>query len=91
MQIKTIQEGYNSGRAYYIRTESSSCQQNMGKLKTLSRSARIRAEKRTRFEHNQLQVHRCIPRCPRSPLAVRGRSRGPRAEERVNTCDRDKG
>jgi hypothetical protein len=58
MQIKTVQEGYNSGRAYYIRGESGACAEATGTLAALSRAARIRAEKRTRFERNQLQVGR---------------------------------
>jgi hypothetical protein len=70
MQIKTIEEGYNSGRAYYIRSESSSCQQDIAELKALSRSARVRADKRTRFEHNQLQV-KGYPAI-RHPVSTRG-------------------
>ena len=58
MQVKTVQEGYNSGRAYYIRGESSACQDAIGSLVALSRAARVRAEKRTRFERNQLQASR---------------------------------
>jgi hypothetical protein len=56
MQIKTVQEGYNSGRAYYIRSESGVCQEAISTLSMMSRAARVRAEKRTRFERNQLQV-----------------------------------
>jgi hypothetical protein len=58
LQVKTVQEGYNSGRAYYLRCESSACQGAISNLATLSRAARVRAEKRTRFEHNQLQASR---------------------------------
>jgi hypothetical protein len=56
MQVKTIPEGYNSGRAYYIRGESSACQGAIVSLAGLSRDARRSAEKRTRFERNQLLV-----------------------------------
>ena len=56
MQVKTIPEGYNSGRAYYVRGESSVCQEAISSLVALSRTARINAEKRTRFERNQLQA-----------------------------------
>jgi hypothetical protein len=59
MQIKTIPDGYNSGRAYYIRGESSACKGVISNLGTLSHAARISAEKRTRFEHNQLQASAC--------------------------------
>jgi hypothetical protein len=58
MQIKTVQEGYNSGRAYYLRCESSVGQEAISILSALSRAARVRAEKRTRFERNQLQASR---------------------------------
>jgi hypothetical protein len=56
MQVKTIPEGYNSGRAYYIRGESSAVQGAISSLSALSRAARINAGKRTRFERNQLQA-----------------------------------
>ncbi len=69
LQIRTIPEGYNSGRAYYIRAESSACQNMVTDLEKLAQAARVLAEKRTRFEKNQLQVllwarrrarHRCL-------------------------------
>ncbi len=62
IQVKTIPEGYNSGRAYFVRFESISCQETTDKLTSLSCAARIRADKRTRFEHNQLQASRSTSR-----------------------------
>jgi hypothetical protein len=59
IQIKTIQDGHNSGRTYYIRSKTS---EDDGRLVTtltrLAKSAKIRAENKSRFERNQLQVRK---------------------------------
>ncbi len=59
IQIKTDRDGHNSGRTYYIRTKTP---ENDGQLITtllsLAESAKIRAENKSRFERNQLQVRR---------------------------------
>ncbi len=56
LHIKTVEAGYNSGRTYYLRFESNACVETIANLSAVARSARIRAEKRTKFERNQLQV-----------------------------------
>jgi hypothetical protein len=71
LQIKTTPGGYNSGRAYYIRSESSDCQDMVAELKALAKAARVREDKRTRFENNQLQVRGCRHCGQCAPLAHR--------------------
>ncbi len=61
LQVKTIKNGYNSGRSYYIRmTTAAECQETIDTLSRLARAAKVRAEQRTRFERNQLQVRRAL-------------------------------
>ncbi len=59
IQIKTDLDGHNSGRTYYIRTKTSGDDgQLITTLSSLAKSAKIRAENKSRFERNQLQVRR---------------------------------
>jgi hypothetical protein len=57
IQIKTIPEGHNSGRTYYLRTkDSEDSMKLMIALPSLVKSAKNRADKKSRFEKNQLLV-----------------------------------
>jgi hypothetical protein len=57
IQIKTDRDGHNSGRTYYLRMEKSEdCSQVLTTLSMLAKSAKIRAENKSRFERNQFQV-----------------------------------
>ncbi len=59
MQIKTDRDGNNSGRTYYISAnESDDLGQMIARLSSLAKSARKRAENKSRFERNQLKVRR---------------------------------
>ncbi len=54
IQIKTDRDGHNSGRTYYLRTKESDDIVTI--LSGLAKSARRRAENKSRFERHQLQV-----------------------------------
>lgn len=59
MQIKTDRDGHNSGRTYYLKTsEPGDFGQVIAKLSSLSKTARKRAENKTRFERQQQTVRR---------------------------------
>jgi hypothetical protein len=57
IQIKTDREGHNSGRTYYLRVN-----QDLGQITTrlsiMAKSAREKAENKSRFERHQLKVRR---------------------------------
>jgi hypothetical protein len=57
MQIATRDDGYNSGRIYYLSTESKEALDNLiSDLAKKAKSARIQAEARTSFQKFQLGV-----------------------------------
>jgi hypothetical protein len=57
LQIKTIPDGYNSGRTYYVRAQSeSTCRKITASLNKLSTAARESADVRSRFEMVQLRL-----------------------------------
>jgi hypothetical protein len=57
LQIKTIPDGYNSGRTYYLRAQSeSTCRKITSALNKLCTAARERASVKSRFEKVQLQL-----------------------------------
>ena len=56
-QIKTIPDGYNSGRTYYLRAQSeSTCRKITAALNKLCTAARERANVKSQFEKVQLRV-----------------------------------
>ena len=57
LQIKTIDDGYNSGRVYYLRAKTNGdCQEIIASLKRLASAARQRADVRSRFELIQSKI-----------------------------------
>jgi hypothetical protein len=57
IQIKTDREGHNSGRTYYFRTKTPDEDgQLVTTLSRLAKSAKIKAENKSRFQRNQLHV-----------------------------------
>ncbi len=56
LQIKTIREGYNSGRTYYLRSKTDTdCRLLIESLNKLAKIARSKAEVRSRLERIQLK------------------------------------
>lgn len=65
VQIKTDPDGHNSGRTYYLRTISPcDVDKLMNDLPSLAKSAKFRADKKSRFEKNQLLVRRAFSSRP---------------------------
>jgi hypothetical protein len=57
IQMKTVPEGHNSGRTYYLRTkDAEDSVKLMTALPSLVKSAKNLADKKSRFEKNQLLV-----------------------------------
>jgi hypothetical protein len=57
LQIKTIREGYNSGRTYFLRSNTDAdCQLLIEKLSRLAKIARSKAEVRSQLEMVQLKL-----------------------------------
>ncbi len=57
-QIRTQVDGYNSGRAYYLKASSEQeCADLISKLSSLALSAKKAKEAKTRFEKSQEPVH----------------------------------
>ncbi len=56
-QIRTLVDGYNSGRAYYLKASSErECAELIGKLATSAMAAKKAKEAKTRFERSQERV-----------------------------------
>jgi hypothetical protein len=57
VQINTIMDGYNSGRAYYLQAETEEdCRELATTLAVMSKDAKKRAEDKTRFQILQCKV-----------------------------------
>ncbi len=65
LHIKTKTDGFNSGRTYCLRTDrTGTCQNISADLMRKARAARIREEKLTRFQKNQMQMSKLYNSTP---------------------------
>ena len=56
-QIRTLIDGYNSGRSYYLKAASAEeCTEIMNKLKALANTAKKLKEAKTRFQESQERI-----------------------------------
>ncbi len=65
LHIKTKTDGFNSGRTYCLRTDrTGTCQDISADLMRKARAARIREDKLTKFQKNQMQMRRLYNSSP---------------------------
>jgi hypothetical protein len=65
LHIKTKTDGFNSGRTYCLRTDlTGTCQDISADLMRKARAARIREEKLTRFQKNQMKMSKLYNSTP---------------------------
>ena len=65
LHIKTKTDGFNSGRTYCLRTDrNGTCQDISTDLMRKARAARIREEKLTKFQKNQMKMRRLYNSTP---------------------------
>ncbi len=69
-KIKTLQDGFNSGRPYFLRPDVERCRRIADELTQLSEAERRRVEAKSRFQRAP-RVHRVVQTRARRSHATR--------------------